>query len=111
MSRPPIFNPLPTYPFCEDQLEVFTFMGQHGFMGIVFDMVQGFMPQPGETTLSQFGSWVFVEGGAYHYEAVESVPELVARYADMKKRRAEAAAAAAKVTVTTGAPSVWKQKG
>jgi hypothetical protein len=84
------FNPAPTYEFAKDQLDVFCFNGRHGFIGIVFEQIQGF-----GASADPLVSLVFVDGGAYHYESLDSVPVLVARYADMKRRRA-------------GPPPVWK---
>jgi hypothetical protein len=78
------FNPTPTYEFATDQLDVFCFNGRHGFMGVVFEQVQGF-----GASADPLVSMVFVDGGAYHYDSLDSVPVLVARYADMKKRRSE----------------------
>jgi hypothetical protein len=103
--KPP-FNPEPTYPFAPGQLEVFCFVGRHGFLGIAFEMVQGFMACADEPEATPC-SWVFVEDGTYHYEAIESVPELVARYADMKRRRAERDCTARKV-LPPAPTTTWK---
>lgn len=87
----PAFNPVPTYLACPDQLDIFIFQTRTGFAGIEFSDVQGFLADADDHSLASFGTRVFVKSQPdFCYAAVESVPELVARYADMKRRRAEA---------------------
>lgn len=101
----PAFNPQPTFPFCPEQLDIFCFMTRHGFCGVVFEEVQGFLADTDDETLAQFGSRVYVKQSDVHYPTVESVPELVARYADMKKRRE-----AARILSAPSTSATWKQK-
>lgn len=106
MSRRPEFNPPASYPFCEDQLDLFCFITKSGFAAIEFTDVQGFLADADLNSLAQFGSRVFVKSQPdFCYAAVESVPDLVARYADMVKRRAEALR-----PPTPIAAPVWKSK-
>lgn len=107
----PAFNPQPTYPCCVEQLDMFCFMTAKGFAAIEFSDIQGFMADADTVTLAQFGSRVFVKSQAdWAYAAVESVPELVARYADMKKRR-EAALAISAPPAKPTTLSTWKKPG
>lgn len=86
----PAFNPQPTYLACPDQLDIFIFQTRTGFAGIEFTDIQGFMADADDPSLASSGSRVFVKSQDVCYPAVESVPDLVARYADMKRRRDEA---------------------
>lgn len=75
-----VFDPKPTLPFCPRQSAMFPFLAEHGFAAITLSEVQGIVA--GEpVTGAQFNSWIFVKTGHLHYESIESVPDLVARYA------------------------------
>jgi hypothetical protein len=108
----PAFNPQPTYPCNPDQLDIFCFMTKKGFAGIEFTDVQGFMADCDDDSLASFGSRVFVKSQDVCYPAVESVPELVARYADMKRRRDAAlnANASASASKPAALAPTWKSK-
>ena len=107
----PAFNPQPTYPFCTEQYDMFCFITKHGFAAVDFDDVQGLMADSDLDTLAQFGSKVFVKSQDVCYPAVESVPDLVARYADMKKHRAAALALGGNAPATKpgSTPLTWKK--
>lgn len=105
----PAFNPQPTYPCNTEQLDMFCFMTAKGFAAIEFSDVQGFMADADTVTLAQFGSRVFVKSQDVCYPAVESVPDLVARYADMKRRRAEALKLSEPPAAKPTSLSTWKK--
>ncbi|MFM6926957.1 MAG: hypothetical protein ACKOX6_00745 [Bdellovibrio sp.] len=89
----PAFNPQATFHACPDQNEFFVFMTKHGFAAIRFDLVHSFQSCSDNETLAQFGTNIFTVGDDTYFTAIESVPELVARYAEMQKRRNSAPAA------------------
>ena len=79
------FNPQASLPFCPAQNEMFTFLAQHGFAAIALGEVQGIVA--GESVTNHpVNSWIFVKTGHLHYESIESVPELVARYSMLQQR-------------------------
>lgn len=83
----PAFNPQPTFPFCTMQEEMFCFITKQGFAAVDLDQIQGFQSVSEDETLAQFGSRIFMTGDPVFFDCVESVPDLVARYAELKKRR------------------------
>jgi hypothetical protein len=83
----PAFNPQPVFHSNPDQTEFFIFMTKQGFAAIRFDLVHSFQSCSSDETLAQFGTNIFTLGDDTYFTAVESVPELVSRYAEMKKRR------------------------
>lgn len=103
----PAFNPQPSFAFCPEQSDMFTFTTEHGFCAVVFEEIQGFLADSDKESLAQFGSKVYVKSGNVFYHAVESVPELVARYSAMVKARATPAAEA--TTLSGATPIVEKQ--
>lgn len=105
----PAFNPQPTYLCNTEQLDMFCFQTKFGFAAIEFSDIQGFMADADLDTLAQFGSKVFVKSQDVCYPAVESVPDLVARYADMKRRREEALSISKPTAGLASVPPVWKK--
>lgn len=106
----PAFNPQPTYHCNTEQVDMFCFMTKKGFAAIEFTDIQGFLADSDDETLAQFGSRVFVKSQPdFCYAAVESVPELVARYADMKKRRDAALGLNELPPRVTALPPTWKK--
>lgn len=109
----PSFNPQPTFHANPDQNEMFIFTTKHGFAAVVLDFITGFQTCSDLDSLAQFGTNIFVKGDDSYYTAIESVPELVARYAEMKKRRSSVENVPLSQGVTTlsnSAPGVWKAK-
>lgn len=109
----PAFNPQPTFHSNPDQNEMFVFMTKHGFAAVTIDLIAGFQTVSDLDAMAQFGTNIFVQGDSTYYTAIESVPELVARYAEMKKRRAAAenlTVVGAPGVAQIGAGGVWKNK-
>lgn len=110
------FNPPAQFPFCPGQNAMFCFRTKHGFCAIALDEIQGFMAVTRAPDANHaLGTNVFVKHGDLHYESVESVPDLVARYAMMQKDPISTAPPLAPPTATPqasvaapGRTSLWK---
>lgn len=74
-----LLNPVATFPFCPDQTDFLCFRTPDGFGAIYLDLIEGF-------TAMDKGSAVHLTNQVW-YESTESVPELVARFASVKKLR------------------------
>lgn len=75
-----LLNPNASILFCPDQTDFLTFRTPDGFGAVYLDLVEGF------TAMNGKGSAVHLTNQIW-YESIESVPELVARFASVKKRR------------------------
>lgn len=81
MSPGGVLNPLAVMPFCPDQTDFLTFRTPDGFGAVYLDLVEAFQTcGDGKMTGVCLTNQVW-------YESVESVPELVARFAAVKKLR------------------------
>ena len=81
MSPGSILNPHPTSLFCPDQTDFLTFRSSDGFGAVYLDLVEAITALKGSP-----GSAVQLTTQVW-YESTESVPELVARFAAVKKLR------------------------
>lgn len=84
-----MFNPPATLPFCPDQTDFLCFSSPEGFSAIMLDLIEGFTAgvieeatgklNPNLTTIQLLNN--------NQYFSTESVPVLVARFAEVKRRR------------------------
>lgn len=75
-----VLNPSPAALFCPEQTDFLTFRTPDGFGAVYLDLVEGFQ------TMSDGNTAVGLTNQVY-YVSIESVPELVARFASVKKMR------------------------
>lgn len=84
-----MFNPVANFPFCPDQTDFLCFKGPYGFSALDLNLVEGF--NAGAELVEGKGvnpdlTTIHLTNGS-EYVSVESVPVLVARFAEIKKRR------------------------
>lgn len=75
-----MFNPTSSTLCCPDQTDFLIFKTKHGFCAVMLDLVEGI--QGGEDN----STGVHLVNDNW-YESTESVPELIARFAEVKKLR------------------------
>ena len=76
-----VLNPQPNILCCPDQTDFLIFRTPDGFGAVYLDLVEGFNAMPGGK-----GSAVQLTNQVW-YESTDSVPELIARFAAVKKQR------------------------
>ena len=82
-------NPVATLPFCPDQTDFLCFKGPYGFSAIDLNLIEGF--NAGAEMVEGRGvnpelTTIHLTNGS-EYISVESVPALVSRFAEVKRRR------------------------
>lgn len=78
-----MFDPKPNFPFCPEQTDFLCFRGADGFMAIELNLIEGFA---GAVVDGVSFTTVHLTNNS-SYESTETVPELVARCAAIKKLR------------------------
>lgn len=79
-------NPAATFPFCPDQTDFLQFRSPDGFAGVRLDLVEGFVAYNSDDKVYPYLTRIHLKNGSY-YDAVDSVPELVARFTAVKRLR------------------------
>lgn len=81
-----ITNPVAILPFCPDQTDFLCFRSPDGFAAIELNLIEGFAAFASDDKVYPYLTRVHLTNGSF-YDAIESVPELVNRAAEVKRRR------------------------
>lgn len=78
-----MFNPTATFPFCPDQTDFLCFRTEHGFAAVDLNLIEGFAAHDED---GRPYTRICLTNNS-EYNSIESVPELVNRYAGVKAKR------------------------
>jgi hypothetical protein len=119
------FNPVATFPFSPDQTDFLCFTSPDGFAAVELNLIEGFVAFLSDEQPARHLTRVQLTNGSF-YDSTESVPQLVNRYSEIKRRRYDPARAEREIikppqptqvpspvpqpaSVTSGANSIWKK--
>lgn len=83
-----MINPTAEFPFCPNQTDFLCFRSPDGFAAVDINLVEGFVAFESDSTnpMHRYLTRINLTNGSL-YDAIETVPMLVARFAEVKKRR------------------------